>query len=794
MKLLIEGYHYEERAIEKLGKLMGELTWRDGTKSKSYVGYYYSSQLNDCVFFLPKVVLDEKGLLFGRYNPSEVVDVTKLLEDKEQGDADYRFLYGFTVWLYRGLREFVRLNPESGIVMMKDISEVSPQGDEVSNTYLDIMLSLVKFHEENQDYFTFVVKNLHRGMNKVNWTKTISHSQAYLGSIAHCEKGGTPQSLAPVYLNPVNKRKMVNYDEELLVIFYSILDYMRRKYGFDIRINYNFNLLSEVEFENYLDYYGAVRMKQIRYKYFSDKDLRLWTLCNAFFERMMEIHSSQLYQDYLMVTDYHVVFEAMVDELLSDKGLDKGDLKAQEDGKRVDHIYAYQGLINQDRIFYIGDSKYYNIGAGIGEYSVYKQYTYARNVIQHNLSLFLEDKPDENGKHKGLGKDYLIYRDEDTDGYSVTPNFFISARINENASKRRYDKDELTPRNDVEKLRHFENRLFDRDTLLLQHYDINFLFVLSLYAQSNDGLKTEFRERTRRKFRENILQYLGDTYQFYSLQLKPKAGQDGEDEDDEQRLDAMHRAIEKHFRSSIGKVFRPYSDEKFMYVAVEPKEEFYEDNLLLLSELSKDFTIRHYKLNTNPTDEINKFYQIEAELSGVEAVGAKVLKGEKLRLEDFADEMFLVGGWRKDKNQLAWIKEHMLYNVRKMIHGENRNGVQRIEKGLADAHYLLLYEIGVEAPIGYELFRIDSYKVQEAKWMEKKGYPTPSGKYIVYSLELMPKEFEPIDIDKVLKNEMAKAVREHQKKKKAYGPKDFEGTPVYVSGREILEIMNHNMG
>ena len=381
MKLLIEGYHYDPSAIEKLGRLMGELTWRDGTKSKSDVGYYYSSQLDDCVFFLPKVVLDEDGLLFGRYNPSKVVDVTKLLEDKQQGKADYQFLYGFTVWLYRGLREFVRLNPESGIVMMKDISEVTPQGDEVSNTYLDIMLSLVKFHEENKDYFTFVVKNLHRGMNKVNWTKTISHSQAYLGSIVYGEKGGDLQPVAPVYLSPVNKRKMVNYDEELLVIFYSILDYMRRKYGFDIHVDYNFNLLSEVEFENYLDYYGAVRMKQIRYKYFSDKDLRLWTLCNAFFERMMEIHSSQLYQDYLMVTDYHVVFEAMVDELLSDKGLDKGDLKAQEDGKRVDHIYAYQGLINQDRIFYIGDSKYYNIGAGLGEYSVYKQYTYARNVI-----------------------------------------------------------------------------------------------------------------------------------------------------------------------------------------------------------------------------------------------------------------------------------------------------------------------------------------------------------------------------------------------------------------------------
>jgi len=250
----------------------------------------------------------------------------------------------------------------------------------------------------------------------------------------------------------------------------------------------------------------------------------------------------------------------------------------------------------------------------------------------------------------------------------------------------------------------------------------------------------------------------------------------------------MHRAIEKHFRSSIGKVFRPYSDEKFMYVAVEPKEEFYEDNLLLLSELSKDFTIRHYKLNTNPTDEINKFYQIEAELSGVEPVGAKVLKGEKLRLEDFADEMFLVGGWRKEKNQLAWIKEHMWYNVRKMVLGKNRNGVQRIEKGLADAHYLLLYEIGADMP-SYELYRIDSYKVRETKWMEKYGYPEPSGKYIVYRLESMPKEFERIDLDKVLKNEMAKAVREHQKRKEDYGPKDFEGTPVYLTGREIMEII-----
>jgi hypothetical protein len=38
MKLLIEGYHYSPEAIKSLGRLMGDLTWRDGTQSKNYVG------------------------------------------------------------------------------------------------------------------------------------------------------------------------------------------------------------------------------------------------------------------------------------------------------------------------------------------------------------------------------------------------------------------------------------------------------------------------------------------------------------------------------------------------------------------------------------------------------------------------------------------------------------------------------------------------------------------------------------------------------------------------------------
>ena len=78
-------------------------------------------------------------------------------------------------------------------------------------------------------------------------------------------------------------------------------------------------------------------------------------------------------------------------------------------------------------MYYIGDSKYYKIGNEVGKESVAKQYTYARNVIQWNLNLFLdnEERPD---------KDDYILRDEVTEGYNIIPNFFISAKMDKDLS------------------------------------------------------------------------------------------------------------------------------------------------------------------------------------------------------------------------------------------------------------------------------------------------------------------------------------------------------------------------
>lgn len=63
------------------------------------------------------------------------------------------------------------------------------------------------------------------------------------------------------------------------------------------------------------------------------------------------------------------------------------------------------------------------------------------------------------------------YRDELTEGYNIIPNFFISAKMDEKLSYA--DNVSATDREqNVFLSRHFKNRLFDRDTLLVYHYDV----------------------------------------------------------------------------------------------------------------------------------------------------------------------------------------------------------------------------------------------------------------------------------------------------------------------------------
>lgn len=255
--------------------------------------------------------------------------------------------------------------------------------------------------------------------------------------------------------------------------------------------------------------------------------------------RAHHIHIVAEQREYLLAKNFNIVFEAIIDELIGDKEPPPG-LQNQEDGKRVDHIYSYRDLTNNEEnkpIYYIGDSKYYKIGNAISPESVYKQFTYARNVIQWNLNLFLNNECADNRQEQ------LKYRDDETEGYNIVPNFFISAKMDEHYS---YADNVSTSdlKNNTFISRHFENRLFDRDTLLVYHYDVNFLYVVSLYARENTYQKEEWKQKVHSLFREKIQTALQEQYDFYVMTPKPGV---------------LHKEyLRTHFQELLGKVYRPF--------------------------------------------------------------------------------------------------------------------------------------------------------------------------------------------------------------------------------------------
>lgn len=362
MRVIIEGYCYRASAVRDVLHELSTLENVGGEISVGYVGYYYNPQLKDCVFILPKVLVNEENKVFSRLDPHDIIDLDncKLLTSEERS-----FIYEFAVWIYRAIEVFNKNNPKNDIVYHRQIAEMGKGKRVLSNTFLDILLSLLRFNKERHSFFTTVLRNLHSGYNKINWTRTISRSTAWV------------QNDVPVYLNPVNKKRQINTDEELIIIYFSILNHISETYGFPVDITLGFELIKGRKFEHYLKGYGKRRLKQIKYRYFSDIQLRLWELCYAFFDKAHQIHIVAEQREYLLVKSFNIVFEAIIDELIGDKDVPRG-LKDQVDGKRVDHIYSYRNLTNNEGdkpIYYIGDSKYYKLGNKVSAESVYKQFT-----------------------------------------------------------------------------------------------------------------------------------------------------------------------------------------------------------------------------------------------------------------------------------------------------------------------------------------------------------------------------------------------------------------------------------
>ncbi len=655
MRIIIEEHKYAASDVNDVLKGIDALENVEGDVSVNYVGYFYNTDkdIRDCVFILPKVLLEDKDgkeLVFGKYTPEEIInlDAHNPLTKQEKD-----FIYEFAVWIYRTIVVFHNdKRNKTSIVYHRKIAEVGKGGKHLSNTFLDILLSLVQFNKNNQDFFFYVLRNIHAGFNKINWNRTIAATTAII------------QDNNAVYLRPVNKKRQINFDEELLVIFFSILNYISEHYGFPVVINCNFELITGRQFKVYMNGMGKLRLKQIKYKYFSDKALELWDLCFAFFDTARQIYVSTEQKEYLLVKNFNIVFESIIDELIGDHNIPAG-LKEQDDGKRIDHMYSYQGLTTHEEdkpIYYIGDSKYYKRGNQIGKESVYKQFTYARNVIQWNLNLFMNDpRYDDDDELQNDKKNFgnvQKLRDDVTEGYNVIPNFFISARLNKDLSYK--DEVEITDKSKTHFTnRHFVNRLFDRDTLLICHYDVNFLYVISLYARNNCLQKDAWKKHVRETFREQIQKMLNEQYTFYAMQAHPNVN--------------AETYLKGHFQQTLGKIYSPFTNKEIFSLALE-KSNPEKNNEKLLTELKKHFFVIENSIGKNPELEMNIAISQEGDKYNVVLDKQGVLM---VMMEKFADKCvkFLPQGkiaigikYTKDSMQIV---EHLselgyiLFHIRK---------------------------------------------------------------------------------------------------------------------------------
>ena len=179
-------------------------------------------------------------------------------------------------------------------------------------------------------------------------------------------------------------------------------------------------------------------------------------------------------------------------------------------------------------------------------------------------------------KQRDALDDVKSLRDNTTEGYDLIPNFFISATVPEDLT---YDEDHLLLHKGKNEYRniHFENRLFDRDTLILSHYDVNFLYVVKLYAQNNAGLKTEWRTKVRGEFKAHIRKLLKERFAFYAMMPY-------DDLTDEETA----QFLRENFRAALGKLYSPYPkvNGKTVYsLAFEKPESIIDDGTLSVEGL-----------------------------------------------------------------------------------------------------------------------------------------------------------------------------------------------------------------
>mgnify|MGYP006934516850 FL=1 len=511
MLIFFEDYSYPEELISKYltdkdaksGYAIPVKHEEDGWRIQ-HIGYLFVSneKYKGPVFILPKLFLskvDGKDTLLGRQGifPENIYDTDKDENPLTVQGYEY-FLPELSLWLFRAI---ARYRDEAGKdkdqEAQHNLDYVTPDNNSQDQDFLSTAIHLIDFLSDHRNLFTQITKINNSGHSSVDWHKTIQ-TQPFI------------KDKQPYYTQLLTKDKSRNIDEELIVLYYSVLKYLKDKFHFRISLGeINYDLKSTSEIQRYLDTgIGKRRMRDMKGKYYRDDLRSLWSLLDAFFTFNSSKDDKNPIKEKLIIKNFELVFEKMVDNLIGDTGR-LSELKTQKDGKLIDHIYLDNSLLTrQNNIYYIGDSKYYNTDNHPVGVALYKQFTYARNAIQYNIEQYhLRHKENPNA---------IRYRDDETEGYNITPNFFIIPTIESRDFE--FNPPTLTPSEWHPKTsRQFEDRLFDRDTLILREYKISLISLIAAYGAYESSWTTPLRKIIR----EDMISFLNDTYTFFEVTPKP---------------------------------------------------------------------------------------------------------------------------------------------------------------------------------------------------------------------------------------------------------------------------------
>lgn len=546
MYFLVEQYRYE---VSALNCIFGDALSNESVPLKTfskddikystydngkyvkfdYVGYCHylyreedGTPKDDWIFFLPKVVLDreieedssndDEGTLsdvekeikaiqrsknskiLKQYSPTEHILADSI---KKKSLDDFIYLLQLSVSVSRAIGVYKKRATEKNnktVLSEQAISNIRAELNGRPQSFLDILDSLEKFSKENQDFFMFLSQESHNPNKRINWAKTIQNTSPVF------------QHKRPLYFNPITTKKEVDFDEELLVLFNSILDFINKTFQYNCPVNEGYDLIQGAQFIHYLNGLGHRRLQQIRYKYYTDKALTLWKLCDEFFIHS-EASSDIIKEEFILAKGFHKVFEGIMDHLIGDQRYAK--YKKLRDGKVIDHLYCDKSLINRScDLLYIADSKYYAIDATIGIESRTKQFTYAAGI-----------------QNEWIDKPSFRFMDADTRGYDIIPNYLVSAKIPESRKKRMstlFEPDENFNSERVH-MSHVDNTLFSGTTKYIFKFSVDFKYVVDLYGRNNENEIETFKDKAHKIARESAISFYDGLFRFFWFTDLPEA-------------------------------------------------------------------------------------------------------------------------------------------------------------------------------------------------------------------------------------------------------------------------------